>query len=254
MVTAKKSSPETPKAKVPGRDGRGAPKGPSPRPARDAPRTRPIPTVDNFRDDPLYPRVARAVAELLALGKVVAPVDVLVHMHLLTRAQLEDWRFGRVPYLERVILGNLTRLGRMLRILRMHAHDLNLVPSMTVYKRYGKGPKQTLRFSKTGEPRVEEAYARHFVWPGKGPFHPPDRKGHVEDGRAAVDLEEVDEVASEDERGASEQRARPESQPQKRSPIGWLAAEPELADAILRSGTEGRAGDKMRTLGDEDPR
>jgi hypothetical protein len=40
----------------------------------------------------------------------------------------------------------------------------------------------------------------------------------------------------------------------KRSPIGWLADEPELADAILRSGTEGRARDTMRTFDDEDPR
>jgi hypothetical protein len=44
---------------------------------------------------------------------------------------------------------------------------------MTVYVRRGKGPKQRLRFTKSGDPNLEEAYARHFVWPGKGPFHPP---------------------------------------------------------------------------------
>ena len=38
--------------------------------------------------------------------------------------------------------------------------------------RWGKGPKQRLRFTKTGDANLEEAYARHFVWPGKGPFHP----------------------------------------------------------------------------------
>ena len=26
--------------------------------------------------------------------------------------------------------------------------------------------------AKTGDPKVEEAYATHFVWLGKGPFHP----------------------------------------------------------------------------------
>jgi hypothetical protein len=78
-----------------------------------------------------------------------------------------------VPYLEKVILCNLTRLSRLLRILRFHAHDLKLVPTVTVYMRWTKGPKQRLRFTKTGEPKLEEAYARHFVWPGKGPFHPP---------------------------------------------------------------------------------
>ena len=39
--------------------------------------------------------------------------------------------------------------------------------------RWGKGPKQRLRFSKSGKPKLEEVYATHFVWPGKGPFQPP---------------------------------------------------------------------------------
>ena len=129
--------------------------------------------IDSYRDDPLYPRIVGAVAVLLGRGTSVAPVDVLVEMGVLEAKRLEDWRFGRVPYLERVIQGNLTRLSRLLRILRFHAHDLNLVPSVTLYMRWGKGPKQRLRFTKTGDQKVEEAYSRHFVWPGKGSFRPP---------------------------------------------------------------------------------
>ena len=64
-----------------------------------------------------------------------------------------------------------------LRILRFHAHDLKLMPSTTAYMRWGKGPKKRLRFTKTGDPKLEEAYSRHFVWPGKGPFHPPASQG-----------------------------------------------------------------------------
>ena len=137
---------------------------------------RPKVSVATYRNDPLYPRIAPAVETILAHGKVVAPVDVLVGMGLPTREHLEDWRRGRVPYLERVIHGNLTRLSRLLRILRFHAHDLNLKPSWTAYMRWGKGPKERLRFTKTGDPKLEEAYATHFVWPGKGPFHPPAPK------------------------------------------------------------------------------
>ena len=126
-----------------------------------------------YRDDPLYPRIERVVSAILVKGEVVAPIDVLVGMSLLAPEKLEDWRRSRVPYLERVINCNLTRLSRILRILRLHAHDLNLVPSVAAYTRWGKGPKQRLRFTKTGDRKIEEAYARHFVWPGKGPFHPP---------------------------------------------------------------------------------
>ena len=102
------------------------------------------PTVANYREDALYPRIARATDDLLRRGNVVAPVEVLIAVQLLTRARLEDWRRGRVPFLERVIHCNLTRLGRMLRILRFHAHDLNLKRAWTAYMRWGKGPKQLL--------------------------------------------------------------------------------------------------------------
>src|SRR5262245_7655927 len=130
-------------------------------------------SVDDFQNDPMFRRIECAVAELLTKGNVVAPVDVLVGMGLLRSEHLDNWRRGRVPYLERVVNCNLTRLSRLLRILRFHAHDLNLKPSVTMYKRYGKGPKQRLRFSKTGDAGLEAAYATHFVWPGKRPFHSP---------------------------------------------------------------------------------
>jgi hypothetical protein len=122
-------------------------------------------------NDPMFRRIECVVAELLARGNVVAPVDVLVGMGLLRPEHLDNWRRGRVPYLERVINCNLTRLSRLLRILRFHAHDLNLKPSQTIYKRYGKGPKLRLRFSKTGDAGLEAAYTTHFVWPGNRPFH-----------------------------------------------------------------------------------
>lgn len=134
--------------------------------------------VTKYKDDPLYPKVVAAVAKILSTSKVVAPIDVLIHMGLLDQSRVEEWRFGRVPYLEKVISGNLTKLSRLLRILRFHGHDLHLSPSLTVYARWGKGPKTRLRFTKTGDEPLERAYATHLVWPGKGPFHPP-REGAV---------------------------------------------------------------------------
>lgn len=48
---------------------------------------------------------------------------------------IEDWHKGKIPYLERKIMGSLAKLSRILLILRMHAHDLNLEPSETTYYR-----------------------------------------------------------------------------------------------------------------------
>ncbi|MDH3460220.1 MAG: hypothetical protein OEM00_04455 [Burkholderiaceae bacterium] len=133
-------------------------------------------SVASYRTDPLYPRIKRAVNAVLANGKVVAPVDVLICMDLLAPDQLQKWRQGDVPYLERVITCNLARLARLLRVLRFHAHELNLTPSASVYMSHGRGAKRRLRFTKSGEVKLEEAYATHFVWPGKGPFHAPARE------------------------------------------------------------------------------
>jgi hypothetical protein len=121
-------------------------------------------TSTNYQKDKLYPAVARAVAEILATTNVVTPVEVLLRMQRITKAQCEDWRFGRIPYLERVCVGNLSKLSVILRLLGYHARTLGLKPSQTVYHKWGRGGKHILlRFSKSGAPALEAAYARHYV-------------------------------------------------------------------------------------------
>ena len=125
-------------------------------------------TVANYRQDPYYARIVKAVEGLLRERGFVAPLELFIRMDLLSPESVENWRRGRIAYLERVIRCNLSKASRILRILRMHAHDLGLKPSLTVYKRWTKGSRPLLRFSKTGDHNIEEAYARHFVSPRKG--------------------------------------------------------------------------------------
>jgi hypothetical protein len=122
-------------------------------------------TVANYRKDRYYPRIVKAVEGLLREKGFVAPVELYIRMDLLFPESVEDWRRGRFPFLERAIRCNLSQASRILRILRMHAHDLNLKPSLTVYKRWTKGSRPHLQFSKTGDHNLEDAYARHFVSP-----------------------------------------------------------------------------------------
>ena len=124
-------------------------------------------TLHNYTTDKYYPKIVKAVDAELQSRNFVTPIDVLISMGLLERRDLENWRAGRIPYLEQVVICNLAKASRILRILRFHAHDLNLKPSMTVYKRKTAGGKIPLRFSKSGEKNIEEAYARHFVRLGK---------------------------------------------------------------------------------------
>jgi hypothetical protein len=46
--------------------------------------------VDDFRRAPMFLRIERVVAAILARGKIVAPIDVLVMMDILAPKDLED--------------------------------------------------------------------------------------------------------------------------------------------------------------------
>ena len=52
----------------------------------------------------------------------------------------------------------------MMKEVRSYAAKNGLKPSVSNYKHKGK----TLRFSKTGNPKIEEAYATHYVIEEKG--------------------------------------------------------------------------------------
>ncbi len=117
-----------------------------------------------YKKDKYYPGVVRAFAEILSKSDVVAPVEVFMSMGKLSKENYKLWRHARVPFLERVLEGNLSKMNRILRIIGFHAHDLNMKPSMTHYHKWGKGVKHPLRFSKSGDKNIEEAYSRHFLW------------------------------------------------------------------------------------------
>lgn len=111
----------------------------------------------------LQKRVRVCAGELVAEKGYVSPVDLLVKMERLTPRQVEDWRLRRIPYLERVATGNLSKMNTILLALHKFARSTGLKPSQTAYMSWGKGPKQRLRFSKYGNPHVEEQYSTHYV-------------------------------------------------------------------------------------------
>lgn len=99
------------------------------------------------------------------------PVDVLMDVGVLTKQNYENWRNGRVPYLERVCTVNLHKLSFIMHQMRVYAKKAGYKESVTVYKQWGvkkKGgqgrkPVIRLRFSKTGDENVERWYSTHFV-------------------------------------------------------------------------------------------
>jgi hypothetical protein len=121
-------------------------------------------TVNSYRKDKYYSSVVRAAGIILDQGDVFTPIDILIEMGSLSKNNYEAWRKGHVPYLEQVIEGSLSKANRILRIIGFHAHDLNMVSRGSVYQQWGKGGKQVLRFSKSGDLNIEKAYSRQYIW------------------------------------------------------------------------------------------
>ena len=98
-----------------------------------------------------------------------APVDVLIDVGVLTKENYEDWRYGRVQYLEKVCSANLHKLSFIMQQMRAYAKKAGYKESFCYYKRWGvksKGgqkPRIKLRFSKSGDESVERWYGTHFV-------------------------------------------------------------------------------------------
>lgn len=109
-------------------------------------------------------RIWSCAGQLVDEKGYVSPVDLLVKMERITQKQLEDWRFKRIPYLERVVVGNLSKMKFILDELCEFGKTAKLKSSQTVYVSWGKGPNQRLRFSKSGDPRIETMYSTHYVF------------------------------------------------------------------------------------------
>ena len=118
--------------------------------------------MDLDRQDELRQRVVRAAEVALAHHHYVSPIDILMGTGLLAGTHVEAWRKGRIDFLERVVQGNLKKISLSMAMFRHWALENGLKPSETGYVRSGT---VDLRFSKSGDPGIENSYRTHYVSP-----------------------------------------------------------------------------------------
>lgn len=122
-----------------------------------------------MKDRELIEKVHLAIYHQCQRRGYAAPADVLVEIGVLSKQKYEEWGFGKIPYLERACTCNLRQLSVIIGQIRRYAEKSNLKPSFCYYKRWGVKKKQghkpviPLRFSKSGKPEIEKAYATHYV-------------------------------------------------------------------------------------------
>ena len=110
----------------------------------------------------LQSRVVSAAEATLAEKNVVSAIDVLMRIGWLPQARLDEWRQGRLTYLEAGISSNLHKISAAMAMFRHWARGRELTPSETVYVSRTRD-RHPLRFSKTGNEAIEHAYRTHWV-------------------------------------------------------------------------------------------
>jgi hypothetical protein len=109
-------------------------------------------------------RVAAAAEATLAERKFVTAIDVLKSIGWLPQARVDEWRQGRLAYLEGGISTNLHKISVVMRMFRHWAQSRGLTPRETAYVSRTRDRHQ-LRFSKSGALAIEQAYRTHWVSP-----------------------------------------------------------------------------------------
>lgn len=111
----------------------------------------------------LEKKINSIVHELVDKKGFISSTDVLIKLGYLSQADYENWRKGKIEYLEKTCKVNLGKLTTINRILRQVSRKMKLEPSWTAYNKFGKGPKIRLRFSKSGGINIEKAYSTHYI-------------------------------------------------------------------------------------------
>ena len=102
----------------------------------------------------------------LATQDYVSPIDVLVGIGWLDPGSVERWRRGQIDCLERVVQTNLPRISEAMKLFRSWATGRGLFASPTHY--VTRTPRrQTLRFSRSGDPTIEGLYRTRWVSRGR---------------------------------------------------------------------------------------
>jgi hypothetical protein len=111
---------------------------------------------------PLADRVIEAAEAALAAQDYVSPVDVFIGIGWTESGTVKRWRQGQIDCLQSALQTSPSRVSEAMTLLRSWAAERGLLPSETQY--VARTPqRQTLRFSKSGDPSVEQLYRTHWV-------------------------------------------------------------------------------------------
>ena len=111
----------------------------------------------------LKDKIERIGKEIIEEKGYFSLIDILLKLNYLSKNDYGNWRFGKVQYLEKVCGVNWKKFSTINQTINEISENWNLKKSVTSYHKYGKGGNTKLRFSKSGNKRIEEIYATHHL-------------------------------------------------------------------------------------------
>jgi hypothetical protein len=122
--------------------------------------------IDTMNDNMkrLEARTVAAAEAALAERQVVTAIDVLQGIGWLPQVRIDEWRQGRLAYLEGGVSTNLHKISAVMSMFRRWAQSRGLVSRETAYVARTRDRHQ-LRFSKSGALSIEQSYRTHWVSP-----------------------------------------------------------------------------------------
>jgi hypothetical protein len=121
-------------------------------------------TMNRDMADKVEGRVAEAAVTALSERSFVTAVDVFVRIGWLAPVRVDEWRQGRIEYLECGMQVNPAKITTAMTYLRRWARGRGLVASETTYVSRTRD-RRPLRFSASGDPEVERNYRTQWVSP-----------------------------------------------------------------------------------------
>ena len=104
-------------------------------------------------------KIATLAGNIVSEKSYVSIIDLFMAMGWLKPDKLNDWKLGKISYLERVITANLSKISRKMKEFKSWAIHSKLKARITIYKH----KSHRLRFSKTGDLNIETAYSTHYL-------------------------------------------------------------------------------------------
>ena len=112
----------------------------------------------------LEARVVAAAEAALARSRSVSPIDVLTGLGWLPGRRVDEWRQGRLAYLEESLTARPERIAAVLAALRRWAESQGLRPGEVPYVSATRD-RRPLHFSRSGDEATERAYRTHWISP-----------------------------------------------------------------------------------------